>query len=133
MSKNEKARAGIAVPAQAVENGSVCETAQPSTQDFTTAVGGRQPFRVSDLLLRGEENALPMKHLKAVTDLSSREIRAMIQHERLMGTPICANNQTGYYLPGDSAERDRCVKSMRHRAGEILKSADAIEGAVISD
>ena len=51
----------------------------------------------------------------------------MIHAERLHGTPILANNRSGYYLPANTSERARCVSSMRHRAGEIERAADAIE------
>ena len=40
-----------------------------------------------------------------------------------------ADNATGYYLPATEHERAACVRSMRHRAGEIMKSAQAIEQA----
>ena len=127
MRGTKKAPASAATLTGAVENGSVCETAQPSTKDSIISAGDSQTFRVADLLLVGEEHALPMKHLRSVTGRPSRELRAMIQRERLEGTPICANNRSGYFLPETDQERSRCVKSMRHRASEILKSAAAIE------
>ena len=122
-----KARPGTAIPGRAVESGRVCETVQPSTHDSTTSPAERQPPRISDLLLHGEQNAMPMKCLKGLTGLDSRTIRLMIQQERLSGTPICANNKTGYYLPGSDLERAECVKSMRHRSAEIARTAAAIE------
>ncbi|MBD5154033.1 MAG: hypothetical protein HDT15_02875 [Oscillibacter sp.] len=115
----------------AVENVAVCETAQPSTQNDITSPPGGQPFRIADLLLTGEQNALPMRHLRAVTDLSSREIRAMIQQERLDGAAICSNNVTGYYIAENSGERERFVRSMRHRSAEIARVADAVERAEV--
>lgn len=42
-----------------------------------------------------------------------------------------AENATGYFWPGNQAERDRCVRSMRRRTAEILETAQAIEEAVI--
>lgn len=53
----------------------------------------------------------------------------MIERERREGRPILADNATGYYLPATKYERAACVRSMRHRAGEIMKSAQAIEQA----
>ena len=53
----------------------------------------------------------------------------MIERERREGRPILADNATGYYLPATEHERAACVRSMRHRAGEIMKSAQAIEQA----
>lgn len=82
---------------------------------------------IADLLLCGEENAVPLQHLEAVTGLEQRVIRRLIREKRLSGTPILANNHTGYFLPANDCERERCVLSMRHRAAEIRRAADAIE------
>lgn len=51
-----------------------------------------------------------------------------IERERRKGRPILADNATGYYLAATEHERTACVRSMRHRAGEILRTAQAIEG-----
>ena len=115
---------------RAVENGSVCETAQHSTHDSTTAAEGRQPFRIADLLHPGAENAIPRRQLMALTSMSDRELRLTIEAERRQGCPILSDNVRGYFLPGDQAERDRCVRSLRSRAREIQRTADAIEGGV---
>ena len=53
----------------------------------------------------------------------------MIQAEQLRGIPILSNNQDGYFLPGDEAERADFVRSMRHRADEIHRVAEAVEKA----
>ena len=127
-----KTRAGTAIPTRAVGNGTDSQTAHASTTDDTTQTAERQTFHVADLLLHGEENAVPLKHLKELVELPGREVRRMIQQARLEGIPICANNLTGYYLAADDLERERFVKSMRHRAGEILKSADAIERTALA-
>ena len=82
---------------------------------------------IADLLLCGEKNAVPLQHLEKITGLDQREIRRMIRAERLLGTPILSNNLSGYYLPGNDAERERCVASLRRRAAEIRRAADAIE------
>ena len=75
---------------------------------ITQAPGGQ--WGIADLLLPGRENAIPRR-------------------ERREGSPILADNATGYYLPATEHERAACVRSMRHRAGEIMKSAQAIEQA----
>jgi hypothetical protein len=67
----------------------------------------------------------------ALTGLSDRELRLMIENERRQGIPILSDNAHGYFLPGDSAERDRCVRSLRRRAGEIMETAAAIEHAEV--
>ena len=62
-----------------------------------------------------------------MTKLDGRTVRAMIAAERLAGVPILSDNSTGYFLPGNKGERERFVRSMRHRAREIERAADAIE------
>ena len=83
----------------------------------------------ADLLSYGQENAIPRRHLEKLTGLDGRTVRLMIERERHEGVPILADNVTGYYLPATEHERAACVRSMRHRAGEIMKSARAIERA----
>lgn len=72
---------------------------------------------------------MTLSDLHRLTGKDKRVIRAEIQQERLSGTPILSDNLSGYFLPANEDERERCVKSLRHRAGEILKSAAAIERA----
>ena len=88
---------------------------------ITQAPGGQ--WGIADLLLPGRENAIPRR------ELDGRTVRLMIERERREGSPILADNATGYYLPATEHERAACVRSMRHRAGEIMKSAQAIEQA----
>ena len=88
---------------------------------ITQAPGGQ--WGIADLLLPGRENAIPRR------ELDGRTVRLMIERERREGRPILADNATGYYLPATEHERATCVRSMRHRAGEIMKSAQAIEQA----
>lgn len=83
---------------------------------------------ISRLLLRGRENALHLRDLVTITGLCEREVRQQIHIERRRGIPILSDNLSGYYLPQNEAERVRCVRSLRHRAAEILKAAAAIEG-----
>ena len=82
---------------------------------------------IAALLLDGEENALPLSYLMRITGRDAREIRQLIQRERLAGVPILANMRSGYYLPATDAERVRWVRSMLHRAAEIAASAHAIQ------
>ncbi len=89
---------------------------------FTTREGP-----ISRLLLEGRENAIPLRDLKAVTGWTGRAIRRMIERERRGGVPILADNSRGYFLAANRHERAACVRSMRHRAFEILKTAQALE------
>lgn len=125
--KTENARPTVGAVERAVENGCVCETAQPSTKNDTTPAAENQPFRVADLLHLGAENAVSRRDLMTLTCFSDRELRLRIEAERRQGIPILSDCIHGYFLPGNSAERERCVRSLRRRAGEIMETAAAIE------
>lgn len=84
-------------------------------------------MKISDLLSHGQENAVPLRHLVTLTGQDGRSIREKIAAERLAGVPILSDNSTGYYLPGTDGEKERFVRSMRHRAAEIERVASAIE------
>lgn len=85
--------------------------------------------QISRLLSPGRENAVPLRQIEAMTGFDSRTVRLMIQRERYSGIPILSDNATGYYLPATPKERDRFVLSMRHRAREIERVAQAVEQA----
>ena len=86
-------------------------------------------MRIADLLSHGQENAVPLRQLIAITGEDGRTIRGKIAAERLAGVPILSDNSTWYYLPGNEWERKRFVRSMLHRAREIERAAEAIERA----
>ena len=127
MNTKEKAPTSAATLAEAAAETTVCRASIPIF-DCTTAAEGRQR-KVSDFLSHGRENAVPLRHLKKLMETDGRTIRLTIQQERLAGTPICADNLTGYYLPATEEEKTTCVRSLRHRAEEIMKTARAIERA----
>lgn len=126
MNTNKKSLAGAATPNQAEETGSAMQADTTSKPQFTPNGPGGQR-KVSDLLGRGQENAVSRRHLEKLTELDGRTVRRMIERERREGVPILADNATGYYLPATEHEKAACVRSMRHRAGEIMKTARAIE------
>ncbi len=128
MRETKKAPTSAATLTGAVENGRVCKAVQPSASDHTTPAAENQPFRIADLLHPGAENAISRRDMMAMTSLSDRELRLKIEAERRQGTLILSDCIGGYFLPGDSEERDRCVRSLRRRAGEIMATAAAIEG-----
>lgn len=86
-------------------------------------------MKIADLLRYGQANAVPLRDLAGITGLDGRVVRAMIAAERRAGAAILSNNQTGYYLPANVEEKARFIRSMRHRAQEILNAADAVERA----
>lgn len=125
MNTKEKAPTSAATLAEAAAGTTACKASIPMF-DCTTAGADRQR-KVSELLNRGRENAVPLRHLMAITGADGRSIREKIAAERLAGVPILSDNSTGYYLPGNEGERERFVRSMRHRAQEIERAAEAVE------
>lgn len=90
-------------------------------------------LRISDILGRGQTEALPLRHLVEVTGWDGRTVRRMIERERRQGIPILCDNKAGYFLPADEDEVTVCVKSLRKRAGEIMKTATAIERVTLAN
>lgn len=126
MPKNKKARPSAGTPERATTETEAFGGAAISCNHSTTAAAGRQ-IKISDMLSYGRENAVPLRHLTAVLQMDDRSVRLKIEQERRSGIPICADNTTGYYLPSTADEKAACVRSMRHRAKEIIKTARAIE------
>lgn len=132
MNGRKEARPDIAVSERARLDAEAWQ-AIASNHKSTTVPLSVQAVKIADFLSPGQQNAVPLRYLKDLLHLDGRKVRLMIQAERLAGTPILADNQTGYFLPGNDHERARCVRSMRRRAAEIVKAADAIEGADIPE
>ena len=125
MAKAEKrARPDAATSRRAVETGSAMQADTTSKPQFTPNGPGGQR-KVADLLSHGRENAIPCRELEKLTGLDGRTVRLMIERERREGRPIRADNA----IPATEHERAACVRSMRHRADEIRKTAEAIDRA----
>ena len=95
----------------------------------TTATADRQSGFIASLLPYGAENGLTLKDLERITGYPGRTIRKAIESERRAGALIISDNRNGYYLTDDPGEAQRFARSMRHRAGEILRTVRAIERA----
>lgn len=132
MNAKEKAPTSAATLTEAGVEIAACGRAAISYDHITTAAAGRQ-IKIADYLSYGQENAIPRRELERLTSMDGRTVRLMIERERRAGTPICADNATGYFLPSTAAEKAACVRSMRHRAGEILRTARAIERGAALD
>ena len=115
-----------AATVERVEAGAETRQATTSTTNDTTPTPTGQAVKISDLLGHGQSAAVPLRHLKELAGLPGREVRRMIQAERLRGIPILSDNINGYYLAGDAQEREKFIKSMRGRAAEIVKVAEAV-------
>ena len=127
MTEKGNARHGAGTPKRAKESESAVRADTIARLNFISVEPKIQ--EISSLLLPGRRNALSRRDLEAMTGLDGRTIRLMIERERREGVPILADNATGYYLPATEHEKAACVRSMRHRAGEIMKTARAIERA----
>lgn len=123
MKQKEKARRDAATSKRAK-----METSRAGKDPHTNFTTGRGP--ISRYLMEGQENGLHLQDLVKITGWKEREVRLQIHRERRQHIPILSNNRDGYFLPGNAQERDACVRSMRHRAGQILAAAKAIEGDV---
>lgn len=127
----EKMTHPTAVTVERDRAGAETGQATTSTTNDTTPTPPGQAVKISDLLGHGQTSAVPLRHLKELSGLPGREVRRMIQAERLRGIPILSDNISGYYLAADAHERERFIRSMRGRASEIAAVADAVEKAVI--
>lgn len=123
MNRQKGTRPGADTPRRAMMEAGTGQ-ATTSMLDSTTPA---QIGQIERLLSVGAANGVNLRHLVAMTRLSEREIRAEIQRERLAGIPILSDNLSGYFLPGAQDEVDRFIRSMRHRAREILETANAVE------
>lgn len=124
MKKKENTRPEAATSGRAKRE-STRESGNSHGQNTTTADGGQG--LVSSLLLEGRSNALHLADLVRLTGWPERDVRKAIQRERQRGSPILSDNKSGYFLPGNEQERVLCVRSLRHRAHEILRAAACIE------
>ncbi len=123
-------RSGAVTPGRAKME---AETGQATTSTIndTTLTPPGQAMKIADLLGHGQNAAVPLRHLKELAGLPGREVRRLIQAERLRGVPILSDNISGYYLAADVQEQERFIRSMRGRASEIEAVAAAVEKAVI--
>lgn len=124
MTTKEKARPAVGAAEQAEK--AILAGTNLSQNNFTTHAKKRQG-KIERLLSHGRENAIPLQHLVSLTGLPARQVRHMIQAERLQGAPILADSQNGYYLPGSQQDIEKFYRSMLHRAAEITRVATAVK------
>ena len=126
MSKTKKSRPSVAAPGRQTETGTYGR-ASTSTTYHNTQQTGRQPGMIEKLLSSGAENAVTLQHLVSLTELPARQVRKMIQLERLRGAQILADNEHGYFLPGKQEDVEQFYRSMLRRAAEITRVATAVK------
>ena len=79
-------------------------------------------MRIEEILTVGERNAVSLRHLAKVLQVTEREVRRMVLRARCEGVPILSSNQ-GYFLPEDESE---ILRFVRARLKAIRTSAAAI-------
>lgn len=131
MGSKNKARPGAATPERAEDRQTSDTATNPVYQSTTPSPAGQRS--IADLLGVGRENAITRRDLERLTGLDGRGVRLLIERERRAGTPILADSVNGYYLPASDYERAECVRSLRHRAREIMTTARALELAGMDD
>ena len=117
MPKRKRAAPVLAHRERQMETGTYGRASTSISQN-TTQRSGIQPGKIESLLSHGAENALTLDHLVAMTELPARQVRQLIQAERLRGAQILADNQNGYYLPENQEDVELFYKSMLHRAAD---------------
>ena len=125
MNTIEKALTGAATSARAGAEKAAGNTSIPVC-NYTPDAAHSQPS-IADYLGRDRESARKGRELCAALHLDSRTLRQRIELERRNGAAIVADNRSGYWLTDDPAEAQAFVRSMRRRAHEILKTAQAVE------
>ena len=123
MNKRKNARPEAATSGRAKRESAW--TGGNSRSQHTTAADGGQGL-VSSLLMEGRDNAIHLADLVRLTGWPERDVRKAIQRERQRGSPILSDNKNGYFLPQSEAEKAQFVCSMRCRAREILRAANAV-------
>lgn len=84
---------------------------------------------IFEILDRGREHATSGAALCDFFECDLRTITAQIERERLAGAPICATtngNRPGYYLAADEKELKDYCDALKHRAGRIFRTRQAL-------
>ena len=125
MRSNKKRPGSAATPLRAGDLRAICAASSSNAYSNISSPAGQRS--IADLLGVGRENAITRRDLERLTGLDGRSVRLLLERERRAGTPILADSVNGYFLPASEEERAACVRSLRHRAGEIMATARAIE------
>lgn len=85
--------------------------------------------KLVELIPTGRTNAIPMRDLATLLNISQRAVRVIVQRARELGSPICSEweNRGGYYFPADEHEARSYLRKQRAR----IKSANAALNGVI--
>ena len=107
-----------------------------SDSDSST-VRRKNQFRIEKVLLRGSDIARPIRDLVELTGLTPRMVTKAVQDARRRGVAvISSSNPGGFFLAENEDERQRCLRSLRHRKQELAWTEFCLERAtleVVSD
>ncbi len=85
---------------------------------------------IAALLPHSREGALTTAQLCRITGLKPRAITLRICAERRAGAPILSDPGAGFWIAADADELRRCAAQLHRRAGQIIKTARALEKLV---
>lgn len=97
----------------------------------TDCITGFSPAQgtIAALLPREWVNAITTRELAQITGRKPREITKAVCAERRNGAPIISD-ACGFWLASDADELRRCTMALHRRAGEIHRTAHALEKLV---
>ena len=90
-------------------------------REFEAAQGS-----IAALLSRGRSSARTCRELCKLTGLEPRQVTLRIMRERRQGAPILSDT-SGFWIADGADEVLMCVRRLHRRAGEIHKTARALE------
>lgn len=87
---------------------------------------------ISEILLKGKENARTMADLMRMTNLPKRDLQRMIAFERQQGALILSSTTPpgGFFKPGSSDDLREYVHSMDARAKSTFRACMAARKAL---
>ena len=100
------------------------EKSRPITDDLKTQLDNTTQFMVLSMLTNMPQDKNTLAEAIGITE---REFRKNVQQLRNKGFPICTDPDGGYYI-GSRKEGLIEARKLRHRAYELLRTAERMEG-----
>ena len=100
------------------------EKSRPISDDLKTQLDNTTQFMVLSMLTNMPQDR---KTLAMAIGIDDRKFRKAIKALRDKGLPICTDPDGGYYI-GSRKEGLIEARKLRHRAYELLKTAERMEG-----
>ena len=82
---------------------------------------------IASVLLYGCRNAMTAREIARIAGISTRQVTERIRQERAKGAPILSDTLHGFWLAEDAEEVRRCAAALHSRAGEIHRTARALD------